>query len=135
MESKEKAEKLLVLCVDRDGDIVAKTEEGTPILGRKGNLDAAVSLAQSPRRELSLSRATRRSDPKRPSCRAYWGRRANMHAGDERRRPGRAQRRRLLRLARPPTCECNSARACCKDGGIWIWDMGSTLVDMGSILS
>ena len=45
MESKEKTERLLVLCVDRDGDIVDKTEEKTPILGRESNLDAAVSLA------------------------------------------------------------------------------------------
>ncbi len=44
MASKE-TEKLLILCVDRDGDIGTKTEEKTPILGRKGNLDAAVSLA------------------------------------------------------------------------------------------
>jgi putative membrane protein len=45
MESKGKEEKLLVLCVDRDGDIGARTEEKTPILGRKENLDAAVALA------------------------------------------------------------------------------------------
>lgn len=45
METHEKEEKLLVLCVDRDGDIGEKTEEKTPILGRKKNLDAAVALA------------------------------------------------------------------------------------------
>ncbi len=45
METHGKEEKLLVLCVDRDGDIGDKTEEKTPILGRKKNLDAAVSLA------------------------------------------------------------------------------------------
>lgn len=41
----EKEEKLLILCVDRDGDIGVKTEKKTPILGRKENLNAAVSLA------------------------------------------------------------------------------------------
>ncbi len=45
MAAKEKEERLLVLCVDRDGDIGAKTEEKTPILGREKNLRAAVSLA------------------------------------------------------------------------------------------
>lgn len=45
MASKGKEERLLILCVDRDGDIGAKTEEKTPILNRKENLDAAVSLA------------------------------------------------------------------------------------------
>jgi len=43
--STEKEERLLILCVDRDGDIGAKTEEKTPILGREENLDAAVTLA------------------------------------------------------------------------------------------
>lgn len=45
MAPKEDLERLLVLCVDRDGDIDAKTEEKTPVLGRKKNLEAAVSLA------------------------------------------------------------------------------------------
>lgn len=45
MASKEKEERLLILCVDRDGDLGVKTEEKTPILGREKNLDAAVSLA------------------------------------------------------------------------------------------
>jgi putative membrane protein len=47
MASKEKEERLLILCVDRDGDLGVKTEEKTPILGREKNLDAAVSLALS----------------------------------------------------------------------------------------
>lgn len=45
MSPKEREEKLLILCVDRDGDLGVKTEEKTPILGRKENLAAAVSLA------------------------------------------------------------------------------------------
>jgi len=45
MASKEKEERLLILCVDRDGDIGTKTEDKTPILGREKNLEAAVSLA------------------------------------------------------------------------------------------
>ena len=45
MASKGKEERLLILCVDRDGDIGMKTEEKTPILNRKKNLDAAVALA------------------------------------------------------------------------------------------
>ncbi len=45
MASEEKEERLLVLCVDRDGDIGLKTEEKTPIMGRQENLDAAISLA------------------------------------------------------------------------------------------
>ncbi|UCE96935.1 MAG: DUF373 family protein [Candidatus Bathyarchaeota archaeon] len=45
MVEERKKEMLLVLCVDRDGDIVSKTVEKTPIVGRKKNLDAAVSLA------------------------------------------------------------------------------------------
>jgi putative membrane protein len=47
---KEKAEqqikdRILILCVDRDGDIETKARIKTPILGRTANLDAAVSLA------------------------------------------------------------------------------------------
>ena len=38
-------ERILILCVDRDGDIEAKTGIKTPIIGRKENLDAAVALA------------------------------------------------------------------------------------------
>lgn len=45
MPPKEREEKLLILCVDRDGDLGVKTEEKTPILGRNENLAAAVSLA------------------------------------------------------------------------------------------
>jgi len=43
-EEKEK-KKILVLCVDRDGDLGAKTEIKTPLIGREGNLNAAVALA------------------------------------------------------------------------------------------
>jgi len=45
MPPKKREEKLLILCVDRDGDLSFKTEEETPIFGRKENLAAAVSLA------------------------------------------------------------------------------------------
>ena len=38
-------ERILILCVDRDGDIEAKAGIKTPIIGRKENLDAAVALA------------------------------------------------------------------------------------------
>jgi len=42
----QKQEKhILVLCVDRDGDLGAKAEIKTPIVGRDENLDAAVTLA------------------------------------------------------------------------------------------
>jgi putative membrane protein len=37
----------VVLCVDRDGDIGAKAQVKTPVIGRKQNLDAAVKLALS----------------------------------------------------------------------------------------
>ncbi len=37
--------RVLVLCVDRDGDLGAKAEVKTPVIGREGNLNAAVSLA------------------------------------------------------------------------------------------
>ena len=36
---------ILILCVDRDGDVETKTGIKTPLLGRTANLDAAVSLA------------------------------------------------------------------------------------------
>ncbi|MCW3982290.1 MAG: DUF373 family protein [Candidatus Bathyarchaeota archaeon] len=45
MPTKAKAERMLILCVDRDGDINTKAEEKTPILGRKENLHAATALA------------------------------------------------------------------------------------------
>lgn len=44
-ESMEKKENVLVLCVDRDGDIGAKAHLKTPILGRQENIDAAVAFA------------------------------------------------------------------------------------------
>jgi putative membrane protein len=37
--------KILILCVDRDGDIGAKVQIKTPIFGRENNLNAAVALA------------------------------------------------------------------------------------------
>jgi len=42
---KEGPEKVLILCVDRDDDIGVKTKIKTPIVGRKENLEAAVTLA------------------------------------------------------------------------------------------
>ncbi|MGB9841447.1 MAG: DUF373 family protein [Candidatus Bathyarchaeales archaeon] len=49
MNKKEMAKKaetrILILCVDRDGDIEKKAKIKTPILGRAANLEAAVSLA------------------------------------------------------------------------------------------
>jgi len=39
--------RIVVLCVDRDGDIGAKAEVKTPLIGREQNLDAAVRLALS----------------------------------------------------------------------------------------
>lgn len=45
-EAEEKEQKrILVLCVDRDGDLEAKAGAKTPVVGRAENLDAAVSLA------------------------------------------------------------------------------------------
>jgi putative membrane protein len=44
----EKAEKrILILCVDRDGDLTTKGGVKTPVTGRSANLEAAVSLALS----------------------------------------------------------------------------------------
>jgi putative membrane protein len=37
--------RILILCVDRDGDIETKTSLKTPLLGRTANLDGAVALA------------------------------------------------------------------------------------------
>jgi putative membrane protein len=49
MNKEEVAEKkqkgILILCVDRDGDLGTKAEIKTPLVGRKENLNAAVSLA------------------------------------------------------------------------------------------
>jgi putative membrane protein len=45
-ESQQRTQKrILILCVDRDGDIEVKAGIKTPVLGRTANLDAAVSLA------------------------------------------------------------------------------------------
>jgi len=44
-EKKKEQKKILILCVDRDGDLGAKTEIKTPLIGREGNLNAAVALA------------------------------------------------------------------------------------------
>ena len=37
--------RILILCVDRDGDLETKAAIKTPLLGRTANLDGAVSLA------------------------------------------------------------------------------------------
>ena len=37
--------RILILCVDRDGDLEVKAGIKTPLLGRTANLDAAVALA------------------------------------------------------------------------------------------
>ncbi len=42
---KQTEKRILILCVDRDGDLETKAGIKTPILGRNANLDAAVSLA------------------------------------------------------------------------------------------
>jgi putative membrane protein len=45
-ETPDKEQKqILVLCVDRDGDLEAKAGIKTPVVGREQNLDAAVNLA------------------------------------------------------------------------------------------
>jgi len=45
-EDKQKQEKrVLILCVDRDGDLETKAELKTPIIGRTENLNAAIALA------------------------------------------------------------------------------------------
>lgn len=43
-EEKEK-KRILILCVDRDGDLGAKAEIKTPVIGKEENLNAAVALA------------------------------------------------------------------------------------------
>jgi putative membrane protein len=45
MPKATKAERILILCVDRDDDIGMKAGINTPVLGRKGNVNAAASLA------------------------------------------------------------------------------------------
>lgn len=42
---KEKQKRILVLCADRDGDLGAKAQIKTPVVGRGENLNAAVALA------------------------------------------------------------------------------------------
>jgi len=42
--TKEKAERILVLCVDRDDDLGVKGGIETPVLGREGNIKAATAL-------------------------------------------------------------------------------------------
>jgi putative membrane protein len=37
--------RILILCVDRDGDLTAKTQVKTPVTGRNENINAAVALA------------------------------------------------------------------------------------------
>jgi len=45
-ETQEQTQKrILILCVDRDGDLEVKSGVKTPLLGRTANLDGAVSLA------------------------------------------------------------------------------------------
>ena len=41
----KKQKRVLILCVDRDGDLEVKAGVKTPVVGRTGNLDAAVALA------------------------------------------------------------------------------------------
>ena len=41
----QRQKRILILCVDRDGDLGTKTNIKTPLIGRTANLDAAVSLA------------------------------------------------------------------------------------------
>ncbi len=42
---KEKQKRILVLCADRDGDLGAKAQIKTPVVGREENINAAVALA------------------------------------------------------------------------------------------
>jgi len=44
-KNQKQEKRILILCVDRDGDLGAKAEIKTPIVGRDENLDAAVTLA------------------------------------------------------------------------------------------
>ena len=45
LREEEKEKRILILCVDRDGDLKAKAEIETPLFGRDSNLNSAVSLA------------------------------------------------------------------------------------------
>ncbi|MEM3162690.1 MAG: DUF373 family protein, partial [Candidatus Bathyarchaeia archaeon] len=44
-ERREEPRKILILCVDRDGDLSIKAQIKTPVIGRDNNLNAAVALA------------------------------------------------------------------------------------------
>jgi putative membrane protein len=44
-EEKKEQKRILILCVDRDGDLGIKTQIKTPLIGRENNLNAAVTLA------------------------------------------------------------------------------------------
>jgi putative membrane protein len=44
-EEKKEQKRILILCVDRDGDLGIKTRIKTPLIGRENNLNAAVTLA------------------------------------------------------------------------------------------
>jgi hypothetical protein len=45
--------RILILCVDRDGDLEVKSAIKTPLLGRTANLDGAVALALKDPEELT----------------------------------------------------------------------------------
>src|SRR4030042_6484012 len=45
MAERTEQKRILILCVDRDGDLGAKAEIKTPVVGREANIDAAVALA------------------------------------------------------------------------------------------
>lgn len=44
-EEKKEQKRVLILCVDRDGDLGSKAQVKTPLMGRESNLNAGVSLA------------------------------------------------------------------------------------------
>jgi len=44
-EEKKEQKRILILCVDRDGDLGTKAQIKTPLIGRDSNLNAAVALA------------------------------------------------------------------------------------------
>lgn len=44
-DEQQKEKRILILCVDRDGDLEDKAKIQTPLVGRKANLNSAVSLA------------------------------------------------------------------------------------------
>ncbi|MEM2546967.1 MAG: DUF373 family protein, partial [Candidatus Bathyarchaeia archaeon] len=45
MTSKGEEKRILILCVDRDGDLGMKAQIKTPLIGRENTLNAAVALA------------------------------------------------------------------------------------------